>query len=95
MKMCLIRVTDNTPDPEAFGVSREDVRLALEAENIEARPVWKPMHLQPVFSECRVVGGAVSERLFEYGLCLPSGSSLTGEDRWRVIEVVRGQCRNA
>ncbi len=78
-----------TIDPEAFGATREDVRLALEAENIEARPVWKPMHLQPVFTGCRVVGGAVSERLFELGLCLPSGSNLAVEDRERVIEIVR------
>jgi pyridoxal phosphate-dependent aminotransferase EpsN len=75
-------------DPERFGASREDIRLALEAEDIEARPVWKPMHLQPVFAGCRVVGGAVSERLFELGLCLPSGSNLSREDRQRVIDVV-------
>jgi dTDP-4-amino-4,6-dideoxygalactose transaminase len=56
----------------------------LEAENIEARPLWKPMHLQPVFRGCRVRGGAVSERLFENGLCLPSGSALTEEDLDRV-----------
>jgi len=78
-----------TIDPEAFGATREDVRLALEAENIEARPVWKPMHLQPVFKGCRMVGGVVSERLFELGLCLPSGSNLTVEDRDRVILAVR------
>ncbi len=57
---------------------------ALEAENIEARPLWKPMHLQPVFRGCRVRGGAVSERLFRNGLCLPSGSALTEEDLERV-----------
>jgi pyridoxal phosphate-dependent aminotransferase EpsN len=62
---------------------------ALEAENIEARPLWKPMHLQPVFKGCRVRGGAVSERLFENGLCLPSGSALTKEDLERVCAVVR------
>ena len=78
-----------TVNPESFGATREDVRLALEAENIEARPVWKPMHLQPVFASCRVLGGKVSERIFENGLCLPSGSSLTGDDRSRVIDVVR------
>jgi dTDP-4-amino-4,6-dideoxygalactose transaminase len=63
-----------TLDPEAFGADRETVRLALEAENIEARPVWKPMHLQPVFAAYEAVGGAVAEDLFERGLCLPSGS---------------------
>jgi dTDP-4-amino-4,6-dideoxygalactose transaminase len=76
-------------DPAHFGATREDVRLALEAENIEARPVWKPMHLQPVFRGARVLGGPVSARMFEHGLCLPSGSSLSDEDRSRVISVVR------
>jgi len=78
-----------TVDPAAFGATREDVRLALEAENIEARPVWKPMHMQPVFAGCRALGGRVCEEIFEKGLCLPSGSSLTGDDRGRVIDVVR------
>lgn len=78
-----------TLDPSRSGASREDVRLALEAENIEARPVWKPMHLQPVFEGCRAVGGAVSRRIFETGLCLPSGSNLSADDRDRVIAVVR------
>jgi dTDP-4-amino-4,6-dideoxygalactose transaminase len=76
-------------DASAFGATREDVRLALEAENIEARPIWKPMHLQPVFAGCRMHGGATSEDLFENGLCLPSGSSLTQEDQDRVIATVR------
>jgi dTDP-4-amino-4,6-dideoxygalactose transaminase len=78
-----------TINPGMFGVDREDIRLALEAENIESRPVWKPMHMQPVFSGTRMFGGAVSERLFENGLCLPSGSSLSAEDQDRVISVVR------
>lgn len=78
-----------TIDPGAFGASREEVRLALEAEDIEARPVWKPMHLQPVFANCRAAGGDVSARIFETGLCLPSGSSLTKSDRDRVISVLR------
>lgn len=78
-----------TVDPNEFGATREEVRLALEAENIEARPVWKPMHLQPVFSGCPKVGGAVSEDLFNRGLCLPSGSNLTDGDLERVIGVVR------
>ena len=81
-----------TIDPSGFGASREDVRLALQAENIEARPVWKPMHLQPVFAGCRVVGGSVSERLFEQGLCLPSGSDLTRGDVERVAAAVRSAC---
>jgi dTDP-4-amino-4,6-dideoxygalactose transaminase len=79
-----------TVDPSAFGATREEIRVALEREDIEARPVWKPMHLQPVFKDCRVVGGAVSEDLFERGLCLPSGSNLTQQDRERVAETVRG-----
>lgn len=78
-----------TVEPEAFGATREDVRLALEAEDIEARPVWKPMHLQPVFAGCRAMCGRVCEAIFEKGLCLPSGSSLSGDDRSRVIDVVQ------
>ena len=77
-----------TIDPEAFGATREDIRRRLEAMNIEARPVWKPMHLQPVFSGCRFRGGEVSRDLFERGLCLPSGSSLTEENRARVATEV-------
>lgn len=78
-----------TIDPSRFGASAEDVRLALEHEIIEARPVWKPMHLQPVFSSCRCSGGEVSARLFATGLCLPSGSKLTQADQDRVIEIVK------
>jgi len=78
--------------PETFGVDREVVRLALEAENIESRPVWKPMHMQPVFKGCRVVGGSVAEDLFERGLCLPSGTQLSREEQDRVIETIR-KCR--
>ena len=76
-------------DPVSFGATREDIRLALEAENIEARPVWKPMHLQPVFRECRIYGGEVAARFFSDGLCLPSGSNLADDDRQRVVEIVR------
>ncbi len=79
--------------PEEFGATREDVRRALEAENIEARPVWKPLHLQPVFAGCRVRGGAVAEAVFESGLCLPSGSSLTLEDLQRICGMIRRLCR--
>lgn len=76
-------------DPEEFGVDREQIRLALEVENIESRPVWKPMHLQPVFAHYDRYGGEVAEDLFNRGLCLPSGSSLTEADLLRVVEVVR------
>jgi len=81
-------------DEAAFGASREEIRLHLEARDIEARPVWKPLHLQKAFSSCRAVGGAVSQRLFEDGLCLPSGSSLSDGDLDRVIEAflsIRGR----
>jgi dTDP-4-amino-4,6-dideoxygalactose transaminase len=72
-------------DPAAFGADRETVRLGLEAEDIEARPLWKPMHLQPIFASHHTFGGDVSARLFERGLCLPSGSSLSDEDQARVV----------
>ncbi len=75
-------------DPKQFGASREDVRLALEAENVESRPVWKPMHLQPAYRGCRVRGGAVSEAIFRDGLCLPSGTNLTAEELDRVVRLV-------
>ncbi len=79
-------------DPEEFGVDQNSVRLALEAEDIEARPVWKPMHMQPLFARARVRGGEVSEGLFRCGLCLPSGSAMTEEQLARVISVIR-KCR--
>jgi dTDP-4-amino-4,6-dideoxygalactose transaminase len=75
-------------EPEMFGATRELVRLALEARNIESRPVWKPMHMQPVFKDAVCVGGAVSERLFDLGLCLPSGSAMSDDDVDRVCEVL-------
>ena len=68
--------------------TREDLRLLLEKENIESRPLWKPMHLQPVFSDAPYYGGNVSERLFEQGLCLPSGSNLTYEDKLRIKKCI-------
>lgn len=79
-------------DPEAFGIDTHAVREALEAENIEARPVWKPMHLQPVFQGrafWKAGPKAVSERLFAQGLCLPSGTAMTDADLDRVCQVVR------
>ncbi|AFZ26282.1 putative PLP-dependent enzyme possibly involved in cell wall biogenesis [Cylindrospermum stagnale PCC 7417] len=77
-----------TIDPEAFGANREQVRLALAEQQIETRPVWKPLHLQPVFAECDCIGGAVAEDLFTHGLCLPSGSNLADEDLERVISAI-------
>ncbi|MFP2897451.1 aminotransferase class I/II-fold pyridoxal phosphate-dependent enzyme [Corallococcus sp. 4LFB] len=82
-------LTTLTIDPEAFGADREAVRTALERENIEARPVWKPMHLQPVFATFERRRGGVAEALFRHGLCLPSGSNLTRQELERVVEVVR------
>ncbi|MCS6980912.1 MAG: aminotransferase class I/II-fold pyridoxal phosphate-dependent enzyme [Flavobacteriales bacterium] len=77
-------------DAGCCGFDREMLRLAMEAENIECRPLWKPMHLQPVFRDAPRYGGSVSERLFRDGLCLPSGSGLT-EEEWERIEETLGQ----
>lgn len=71
------------------GITREDIRLALERENIETRPLWKPMHLQPIFKEAPCWVNGVSERLFDRGLCLPSGSNLTAADLQRVVFSIR------
>lgn len=81
-------LTCMTVDPQAFSMDREAIRCALEDENIEARPVWKPLHLQPVFAGCEVVGGSVAESLFRDGICLPSGSSLTAADLDRICSVI-------
>lgn len=75
------------------GANPEGIRLDLEKENIESRPLWKPMHLQPVFQGARVFGGAVAEDLYGKGLCLPSGSSMTPRQQRRVIDVVRKSYR--
>lgn len=82
-------LTTLTVDVREFGATSTTIRQALESANIEARPVWKPMHRQPVFRGFPVVGGAVSEDLFHRGICLPSGSSLTEGDLERVCDVVR------
>ena len=78
-----------TIDPAKFGATREDIRLALEAVNIESRPTWKPLHLQPVFEKCRIRGGGVSEQLFASGLCIPSGSSLSESEHDTVCQIIR------
>jgi dTDP-4-amino-4,6-dideoxygalactose transaminase len=91
--------------PGEFGTDRETVRIALEAENIESRPVWKPMHLQPVFKICepqnriesnsshncraRAIGGTVSEDLFNRGLCLPSGTQMSEDDLMKIVKIIR------
>lgn len=77
-----------TLDPAKTRTTPEAVRLALEKEDIESRPLWKPMHLQPVFARCTKVGGAVSENLFRTGLCLPSGTAMTKKDLKRVCDVI-------
>ncbi|WP_213979737.1 aminotransferase class I/II-fold pyridoxal phosphate-dependent enzyme [Sphingomonas sp. dw_22] len=76
-------------DPAVAKFDNEQTRLALEAENIESRPLWKPMHLQPVFAGAPRRGGKAAELAFEQGLCLPSGSAMTQDDVQRVIDVIR------
>lgn len=76
------------PSSTNNGVTREDIRLHLDADNIECRPLWKPMHMQPIFADCPYYGKQVAENLFELGLCLPSGSNLTKEDLERVTKKI-------
>ncbi|WP_133532744.1 DegT/DnrJ/EryC1/StrS family aminotransferase [Flavobacterium dankookense] len=76
-----------TINSDKLGKSREEIRLELEKENIESRPLWKPMHLQPIFKDYPYYGGKISETLFETGLCLPSGSNLNNDDKNRIKEV--------
>jgi dTDP-4-amino-4,6-dideoxygalactose transaminase len=78
-----------TIDKTKTGFSREDLRLSLWEDIIESRPLWKPMHLQPVFKNCAYYGEQIAETLFENGLCLPSGSNLTEEDRLRIENSIR------
>ena len=75
-------------DPKEAGQTREDIRIRLEENNIESRPLWKPMHLQPVYKDAPFYGTNVSEELFEEGLCLPSGPLVTKEDIERIVAVV-------
>lgn len=70
------------------GITRDDLLVALEAKNIESRPLWKPMHLQPLYEQYPYYGGTVCEELFEHGLCLPSGSNLKSEDKERIAKVI-------
>ena len=78
-----------TIDKTKTGFSREDLRLSLWEDIIESRPLWKPMHLQPVFKNCAYYGKQIAETLFKNGLCLPSGSNLTEEDRLRIENSIR------
>jgi len=79
-----------TVDANTFGADREAIRLALAEAGIEARPLWKPMHMQPLYGSCELYGGTVGEALFRDGLCLPSSSSMTDAEQDRVMEVIRG-----
>jgi dTDP-4-amino-4,6-dideoxygalactose transaminase len=81
-------------DSNKAGFTREDLRLRMEQENIETRPLWKPMHLQPVFADCPYYGDNTEGRLFDDGLCLPSGPTLTDKDIERVAGVIRKLHRN-
>lgn len=78
--------------PEEFGADRETVRRKLEAENIESRPVWKPMHMQPIFIGNKCIGGGVAEDFFKRGLCLPSGTAMSDADIDRVVSAIL-KCR--
>lgn len=75
-------------DPTKTGISREDIRLLLAEHGIEARPIWKPMHLQPIFKEATSYNQGVAEYIFEHGLCLPSGSSLTNSQQQEIIDLI-------
>jgi dTDP-4-amino-4,6-dideoxygalactose transaminase len=72
------------------GITKEHLRLELAARNIESRPLWKPMHMQPFFSEYDYIGGDVSEKLFENGVCLPSDTKMTDEDLERIVGIIKG-----
>ena len=79
-------------NPARFGCDAEQVRLRLETENIEARPVWKPLHLQPVYGKVGCMGGEVAEAIFREGLCLPSGTAMSDADLQRIAAIVRSCC---
>jgi pyridoxal phosphate-dependent aminotransferase EpsN len=80
-------------DKDSFGATRDELIASLDRANIESRPLWKPMHLQPLYHGAECFGGAVAEDLFARGICLPSSSSLTVPDQKRVIALVRATCR--
>ena len=82
-------------DPVLAGFTSTDLRLELEKSNIESRPLWKPMHLQPIFKTAPYYGSAISEHLFKNGLCLPSGSNLTLDDKNRIKKAIENFCANS
>ena len=81
-------LTTLTIDAKKVGIARTDIIEALENENIESRPVWKPMHMQPVFNEYPFYGTGIAEEMFKNGLCLPSGSNLSDKDRDRIEKAI-------
>jgi len=80
-------------DPSKFGATYLDVVAALEKENIESRPLWKPMHMQKVFADCQVFGGQVAQAIYETGICLPCGAGMTSEEVTRVCSVIKSVCQ--
>ena len=79
-----------TVDAKEFGADREAIRVELEKHNIESRPMWKPMHLQPVFKGAEMVGGKVSEALFKDGLCLPSSTQMSDATLQKIVDIIKG-----
>ena len=91
-------LTTLTIDAKKVGIARTDIIEALENENIESRPVWKPMHMQPLYNKCKYVKSGsrdISAELFENGLCLPSGSCLSEEDQNRIIDIILSLVRSS
>ena len=82
-------ITVNEQGAFLWEALKEEIRQALEAENIETRWLWRPMHMQPVFANAPYYGGDCARNLFEHGLCLPSGSSLTDDDIHRVADAIK------
>ena len=87
---CTRWLTCLTVDPRRAGLGRDRILAALEADDIEARPLWKPLHQQPLYREHACFGGAVADRLFDQGICLPSGSAMTEDDLQQVVAAIRG-----
>ena len=86
-------LTCMTVDPEQFGATNTEIMAVLEQQNIESRPLWKPMHLQPVFKSAEYHGGLLSEQLFKTGLCLPSGTATSSDEFDRIYAIIRDCCR--
>jgi len=86
-------LTVATIDADAFGATPEEIIIALEKENIESRPVWKPLHMQKAFAQFRSVGGDVARTFFENGICFPSGTAMTSDDLDRICSVIRTKAR--